>query len=129
MINQIVTATGFIADLDKGIIITTRKAARISPSLIKIQFYDGSIRQGKIIYSDNIVPFGIIQISGGTWEKEKNKYKSLKIGDCRDGFFKSNLEVEIVGMGVEGTFISKKGKIINSSRNFSSRYGALFQVI
>jgi len=125
---DIITATGFLANLDKGIIITTRKAARISPSFIKIQFYDGTIRQGKIIYSDNIVPFGIIQITGGTWEKEKNKYKSLKMGDCRDNLFKPNLEVEIVGMGTEGTFISKKGKIINSNRNFSSRYGSLFQV-
>lgn len=105
-----------------------RKAARISPSFIKIQFYDGTIRQGKIIYSDNIVPFGIIQITGNAWEKEKNKYKSLKIGDCRDGNFKPNLEVEIYGMSSEGTLIYKKGKIINSNRNFSSRYGALFQV-
>lgn len=100
----------------------------MSPSFIKIQFYDGSIRQGKIIYSDNIVPFGIIQINGGTWEKEKHKYKSLKLGDCREGSFKPNQEVEIFGMGQEGTFLTKKGKIINSNRNFSSRYGALFQV-
>ena len=117
-----------MVDLDKGLIITTRKAARISPSFIKIQFYDGTIRQGKIIYSDNIVPFGIIQITSGTWEKEKNKYKSLKMGDCRNNLFKPNLEVEIFGMESEGTFITKKGKIINSNRNFSSRYGALFQV-
>lgn len=114
--------------MEKGIIITTRKAARISPSFIKIQFFDGTIRQGKIIYSDNIVPFGLIKISGGVWEKEKQKYKSLKIGDCRDDSFKPNAEVELFGMGNEGTFISKKGKIINSNRNFSSRYGGLFQV-
>ena len=70
----------------------------------------------------------MIEISGGAWEKEKNKYKSLKIGDCRDEAFKPNLEVEIVGMGFEGAYISKKGKIINTNRNFSARYGALFQV-
>jgi hypothetical protein len=50
------------------------------------------------------------------------------MGDCRKNLFKPNLEVEIFGMEVEGTFITKKGKIINSNRNFSSRYGALFQV-
>lgn len=109
-------------------IITTRKAARLSPSFIKIQFFDGTIRQGKVIYSDNIVPFGIIKINGSTWEKEKSKYKSLKLGNCYDDSFKSNLEVDMIGMGLEGTYITKKGKIINSNRNFSSRYGALFQV-
>jgi len=63
------------------------------------------------------------------WDKEYTKYKSLKLGDCNDESFKPNLEVEIIGMGVEGTYISKNGKIINSNRNFSSRYGSLFQVI
>lgn len=125
---KIITATGFIADIEKGLIVTTRKAARLSPAFIKIQFYDGTIRQGKVLYSDNIVPFGIIQINGSMWEKEKSKYKSLKLGDCYDESFKPNLEVEIIGMGLEGTYIKKKGKIINSNRNFSSRYGSLFQV-
>ncbi len=115
--------------MEKGLIVTTRKAARLSPAFIKIQFYDGTIRQGKVVYSDNIVPFGIIQINGSMWEKEKSKYKSLKLGDCYDESFKPNLEVEMIGMGLEGTYIKKKGKVINSNRNFSSRYGALFQVI
>jgi len=115
--------------LEKGLIITIRKAARLSPSFIKIQFYDGTIREGKIIYSDNIVPFGIIQINTSIWKKEYTKYKSLKLGDCYDKSFKPNLEVEIMGMAVEGTYITKKGKIINSNRNFSTRYGSLFQVI
>ncbi len=48
----VIHATGFILDKDKGIIVTNKKAARISPSKIKIQFFDGSTTtKGKIIYS------------------------------------------------------------------------------
>lgn len=108
--------------------MTTRKAARLSPAFIKIQFFDGSIRQGKVIYSDFIAPFGIIKIDGSAWAHDKTKYKSLKMGNCYDETFKSNAQVEIIGMGVEGTYITKKGKIVNSNRNFSTRYGGLFQV-
>lgn len=114
--------------MEKGLIVTTRKAARLSPAFIKIQFYDGTIRKGKVVYSDNIVPFGIIKINLSMWENEKSKYRSLKLGNCYDESFKPNLEVEMIGMGVEGTYITKKGKVINSNRNFSSRYGSLFQV-
>ena len=38
------------------------------------------------------------------------------------------MEIDLIGMSMEGTYINKKGKIINSNRNFSTRYGALFQV-
>jgi hypothetical protein len=75
-----------------------------------------------------VVPFGIIKINVSNWGEGKSKYRSLKLGNCYDESFKPNMEVELTGMGLEGTYITKKGKIINSHRNFSSRYGSLFQV-
>ena len=49
-----VTSAGFIIDVENGVIVTSRKAARSSPSKIKAQFFDGTIMNGKIIYSGKI---------------------------------------------------------------------------
>jgi S1-C subfamily serine protease len=53
-IEEVVTTTGFLIDINKLLILTIRKAARMSPSTIKVQFYNGKIVNGKVIYSGKI---------------------------------------------------------------------------
>jgi S1-C subfamily serine protease len=52
-IEEIVTTTGFVIDINKLLILTIKKAARMSPSTVKVQFYNGKIVNGKVIYSGN----------------------------------------------------------------------------
>lgn len=111
--------------MEKGLIVTNRRAARISPSLVKIQFFDGTIKNGRVIYTDAIVPFGIVEIKGSLWNKDSSKYSELKLGSAENT--ESGAKVSLIGTTPEGTYISKSGKVINSNRNFSTRYGALFQ--
>jgi S1-C subfamily serine protease len=74
-----------------------------------------------------MVPFGLIQIDNSNWAKEKSKYKELKLGSANDEDFKVDAPLYLIGTSSEGTYIVKKGMIINSNRNYSNRYGSLFQ--
>jgi S1-C subfamily serine protease len=125
--------------------LTNRKSARISPSYVKVQFFDGTIKNGKIIYTDSLMPFGIIKVEGlqknqnllrnftsinsGNFSTEiQSQYSQLNMSRTdSDSNFQPGSYVFLMGTTAEGAYIQKKGKIINTNRNFSSRYGSLFQ--
>ena len=50
-IEEVTITTGFIVNKENLLILTTKNAARISPSNVKVQFYDGKIVNAKIVYS------------------------------------------------------------------------------
>ena len=101
----------------------------MSPSFIKIQFHDGSISNGKVIYSDPFLPFGIIQIEIKNKENFKS-YNELSLGNTNDkqAFFPS-ANVLLICIAEDENYVVKRGKIVNTNRNFSKKYGSLFQVI
>lgn len=49
-IEEVTHSTGFIVNMEKLLILTTKKSARMSPSSIKVQFYDGKIANAKVVY-------------------------------------------------------------------------------
>jgi hypothetical protein len=57
----------------------------------------------------------------------QNKYSQLQLGTSNDFDFFPGASVNLMGATSEGSYITKKGKIINTNRNFSTRYGSLFQ--
>lgn len=59
--------------------------------------------------------------------KSETKYSQLQLGNTNDFDFFPGASVYLMGATSEGSYISKQGKIINTNRNFSSRYGSLFQ--
>jgi S1-C subfamily serine protease len=59
-IEEVVSTNGFIIDKENLYILTTRKAARMSPSSIKVQFYDGKIVNARVVHSGI---FNFIEIS------------------------------------------------------------------
>jgi hypothetical protein len=87
------------------------------------------MKNGRVIYTDSIVPFGIIEIEGEFDLKERERYNQLKLGKSDEDlkYFYPGASVTILGVTNEGSYIKKNGKIINTIRNFSTRYGSLFQ--
>ncbi len=85
------------------------------------------------------MPFGIIKVEGlqpyvnstnnstGTG-LIPNQYSQLNMTRTHsDSNFLPGSNVFLMGTTAEGAYITKKGKIINTNRNFSTRYGSLFQ--
>jgi hypothetical protein len=74
-----------------------------------------------------MVPFGLIKIESPHWAQEKTKYNQLPFGSANDDDFKVDAAITLIGTNSEGTYIIKNGAIINTNRNYSNRYGSLFQ--
>ena len=74
-----------------------------------------------------MVPFGLIKIESTNWDQEKTKYDQLPLGSANDDDFKVDAAITLIGTNTEGTYILKNGAIINTNRNYSNRYGSLFQ--
>ena len=109
----------------------------MSPSSIKVQFYDGKIANAKVIYHgksyfilDVRLPFGIIQVKKGSLKSEtRSKYRNLKLGSVNNHQFALNSPVLLIGLNDKGEYVIKNGKILSTNRNLSTRYGSIFQVI
>ena len=56
--------TGFIIDAEKGIIATNAHVTGISPSNVRINFYNGSFTQAKKLYFDPVHDFGFSSHDG-----------------------------------------------------------------
>ena len=136
-IEEVTQSTGFIVNSEKLLILTTKKSARMSPSSIKVQFYDGKIANAKVIYHgksyfilDVRLPFGIIQVKKGSLKSEtRSKYRNLKLGSVNNHQFALNSPVLLIGLNDKGEYVIKNGKILSTNRNLSTRYGSIFQVI
>ena len=61
-------ATGFIVDAKRGIIATNAHVTEKSPSYVRINFYDGSFTEAKVLYTDPVHDFGFYQIDPGKVE-------------------------------------------------------------
>jgi hypothetical protein len=120
-------STGFIVDKEKGLILTSRGTARMSPAVIKVQFYDGSISNGQVIYSDPFFPFGIIKVDPKY--TTSSQFHKLKLGSTTDSktYFPS-ANVLLICLADDENYVIKKGKIVNTNRNYQRKYGSLFQV-
>ena len=65
-------ATGFIVNKELGLIATNKHVTRISPTTHRINFLNGAVEKGNVVYYDFYHDFGFIQL-----EKAKDKHKYL----------------------------------------------------
>lgn len=94
---------------------------------MKVQFHDGSISNGKVVYSDPFLPFGVIQVD----PKMNNftHFHELKLGKTTDhAQFYPSVNVLLICLADDENYVVKRGKIVNTNRNLQTKYGSLFQV-
>jgi S1-C subfamily serine protease len=105
-------ATGFIVDAELGLIATNKHVTRISPTRHTINFFDGSVEKGTVVYYDFYHDFGFIQLESFR-DRSKNK-NSLK----------SNLKEVTLGSSYDlniGDELMLIGN--NEGVNYSIKYG------
>jgi S1-C subfamily serine protease len=116
------SGTGFIADKDKGLIITNRHVAGEFPSQIKITFLDGESTLGRVEYYDathdfSIVSFDPASVSSEIEEVRLGDFFSLKTGD----------EVTLIGNNEGEEYSVKKGVVVDLVKNKGDRHSLTFQ--
>jgi len=110
-------ATGFIVNKELGLIATNKHVTRISPTTHKINFLNGAVEKGTVVYYDFYHDFGFIQLDIA---KDKSKYKAselykslveVELGSSYD--LKTNDEIMLIGNN-EGVNYSIKYGIVNN---------------
>ena len=101
-------ATGFIVDAEKGIIATNAHVTGSSPAFIKVNFFDGSFTEARVLYYDAVHDFGFLKIDPDNvdlklQEVRFGSWKKLKVGD----------EVLLVGNNGREEYSIKFGAVAN----------------
>ena len=112
-------ATGFIVDAERGIIATNRHVTGSSPAYVKINFYDGSFTEAKILYYDPTHDFGFYQINPTEVEftleaVQLGAWRSLALGD----------ELLLIGNNDKEEYSIKEGKVANLNVNKGNRHSS-----
>jgi S1-C subfamily serine protease len=112
-------ATGFIVDAERGIIATNRHVTGISPSYVKINFYDGSFTEARVLYYDPVQDFGFYKIDPGDLAfplqaVELGSWRELKVGE----------ELLLIGNNEREEYSIKYGTVTNLNVNKGDRYGS-----
>lgn len=75
------------------------------------------------------MPFGIIKVSNSVLKTQNAvNYKAVTLGKTRNRKFALDNDVIMIGWTDKKDYAVKIGKVINKNRNFSGRYGSIFQV-
>ena len=56
------TATGFVVDAKRGLIMTNHHVTGSGPSFFKVSFYDGTLMDAKAVYYDPYLDFGLLSV-------------------------------------------------------------------
>ena len=112
-------ATGFIVDAKRGIIATNRHVTGSSPAYIKINFYDGSFTEARILYYDPTHDFGFYQINPAEVNfelqaVELGAWADLSLGD----------ELLLIGNNEKEEYSIKFGAITNLNVNKGDRHSS-----
>ena len=112
-------ATGFIVDAERGIIATNRHVTGSSPAYIKINFYDGSFTEARILYYDPTHDFGFYQINPAEVNFELQAvqlgaWADLSLGD----------ELLLIGNNEKEEYSIKFGAITNLNVNKGDRHSS-----
>jgi S1-C subfamily serine protease len=110
-------ATGFIVNKEYGLIATNKHVTRISPTTHRINFLNGAVEKGNVVYYDFYHDFGFIQL-----EKAKDKrnylnselYKSMKEVEFGSSYdLKKNELIMLIGNNEGVNYSIKYGNVIN----------------
>lgn len=112
-------ATGFIVDAERGIIATNRHVTGISPAYVKVNFFDGSFTEAKLLYYDPVQDFGFYKIEPNEVAfplkaVEFDSWRNLKVGD----------ELLLIGNNEKEEYSIKIGTVTNLNVNKGDRYGS-----
>ncbi len=112
-------ATGFIVDAERGIIATNRHVTGSSPAYIKINFYDGSFTEARILYYDPTHDFGFYQINPAEVNFE---LKAVELGAWAD--LSLGDELLLIGNNEKEEYSIKFGAITNLNVNKGDRHSS-----
>ena len=112
-------ATGFIVDAERGIIVTNRHVTGSSPSYVKINFYDGSFTEAKMLYYDSTHDFGFYQIDPNEvlfelQAVQPGSWRDLALGD----------ELLLIGNNEKEEYSIKFGTVANLNVNKGDRHSS-----
>jgi S1-C subfamily serine protease len=112
-------ATGFIVDAQRGIIATNRHVTGSSPSYVKINFFDGSFTEAKVLYYDPTHDFGFYQINPAEVEfslqaVQLGEWRSLALGD----------DLLLIGNNEKEEYSIKFGTVANLNVNKGDRHSS-----
>ena len=112
-------ATGFIVDAERGIIATNQHVMGSSPSYVKINFYEGSFTEAKMLYYDPTHDFGFYKIDPATVQfplqaVELGMWKEIALGD----------ELLLIGNNDKEEYSIKFGTVANLNVNKGDRHSS-----
>ena len=112
-------ATGFIIDAERGIIATNRHVTGSSPSYVKINFYDGSFTEARVLYYNLTHDFGFYQIYPEDIPFELKpvqfaSWKALALGD----------ELLLIGNNEKEEYSIKFGTVTNLNVDKGDRHSS-----
>jgi S1-C subfamily serine protease len=110
-------ATGFVVDAQRGIIATNAHVTGISPSTVKVNFYNGNFTEAKALYYDPVHDFGFYKIDPASLGFELRavrlgSWSQLEVGD----------EVLLIGNNEKEEYSIKFGAVANLNVNKGDRY-------
>ena len=111
--------TGFIIDADRGIIATNAHVTGISPSNVRINFYNGSFTQAKKLYFDLVHDFGFYQLDP---QKLEFKLQSVECGSWND--LSMGDELLFIGNNEREEYSVKFGTVANININKGERHSS-----
>ena len=112
-------ATGFIIDADAGIIATNRHVTGTSPSIVKVNFYDGSFTEAQVLYYDPEQDFGFYQIDT---EDVDFELQAVTLGSW--GELAVGEELLLIGNNEKEEYSIKNGSVTNLNVDKGTRYGS-----
>ena len=112
-------ATGFIIDAKRGIIATNRHVTGSSPSYVKINFYDGSFTEARVLYYNPTHDFGFYQIYPeevpfALQAVQLGSWKALALGD----------ELLLIGNNEKEEYSIKFGTVANLNVDKGDRHSS-----
>ncbi len=112
-------ATGFIVDAAAGIIATNRHVTGTSPSYVKINFYDGSFTEARVLYYDPEQDFGFYQIDPADVGFD---LQAVALGSWRE--LTVGEEMLLIGNNEKEEYSIKYGTVTNLNVDKGARYGS-----
>ena len=112
-------ATGFVVDAERGIIATNQHVTGTSPAYVKINFFDGSFTEAKILYYDPSHDLGFYQIDP---KEVQFDLQAVKLGSWRE--LALGDELLLIGNNEKEEYSIKFGAVANLNVNKGDRHSS-----
>lgn len=117
-------ATGFIVDAERGIICTNQHVTGVSPSEVKISFFDGSFTEARTLYYDPTHDFGFYQITD--LDDVMFDLQEVTLGSWLEGLELGD-ELLLIGNNEAEEYSMKFGRVVNKNVDKGDRHSSYIQ--